>query len=389
MNSPTSSLAMSAVGLVSLAVGMGIGRFAFTPLLPMMQADGLATIADGGNLAFAHFLGYLLGAAASVRLPPLPGRMLPVSLLVIAAATLGMGLTESLPLWLALRWLAGVCSAFTLMIVSNVVMKQLAEAGEAGRQGWVFSGVGAGIMLAGLGALALMAGGSGSAAGWQLFGLAAFFGMALVWVLMRRVPQAAPAAAPKGGTVARAPLAWPLVIAYGAAGLGYIIPATYLPVMAREIIHSPLVFGWSWPVFGLAAFLSTLVAGRLYALGTNRQVWAGCQLVLAAGLLLPVIAGHIAAIMLAGICVGGTFVVITLVGIKEMHRIAPPGDVQRHIAAITASFAAGQMVGPLFAAWAYEATGSFSAPLLIASVALAATAAPLLAKTPKTELLQA
>jgi hypothetical protein len=102
-----------------------------------------------------------------------------------------------------------------------------------------------------------------------------------------------------------------------------------------------------------------------------------------------VIADHIAAIMLAGICVGGTFVVITLVGIKEMHRIAPPADVQRHIAAITASFATGQMVGPLFAAWLYEATGSFSGPLLITSVALAVTAVPLFAGAPKTEPLRA
>ncbi len=389
MNSPTSALAMSGIGLVSLAIGMGIGRFAFTPLLPMMQADGLATIADGGNLAFAHFLGYLLGAAATVRLPQLPGRMLPVSLLTIAVVTLGMGLTTSLPLWLAFRWLAGVCSAFTLMIVSNVVMKQLALAGAAGRQGWVFSGVGIGIILAGLGALALMAGGIGSAVGWQAFGSAALLGTAVVWWLMRRVPETAPAAARRDDAATRMPLVWPLVIAYGAAGMGYIIPATYLPVMAREIIHSPLVFGWSWPVFGLAAFLSTLVAGRLYALGTNRQVWAGCQLVLAAGLLLPVIADHIVAIMLAGICVGGTFVVITLVGIKEMHRIAPPADVQRHIAAITVSFATGQMVGPLFAAWVYQATGSFSAPLLITSVALAVTAVPLLVGAPKTEPLRA
>jgi hypothetical protein len=110
---------------------------------------------------------------------------------------------------------------------------------------------------------------------------------------------------------------------------------------------------------------------------------------MAAGFLLPAIAGHIAAIMLAGIFVGGTFVIITLVGIKEMHRIAPPHDAQRHIAVITAFFAAGQTVGPLFAARIHEATGSFSAPLLIASAALAITAAPLLMRSTTREAWQA
>jgi predicted MFS family arabinose efflux permease len=359
---------------------MGIGRFAFTPLLPMMQADGLATIADGGHLAFAHFLGYLLGAVIAVRLP-LPGRMLPLLLLIIAVATLGMGLTQSIPVWLALRWLAGLCSAFALTTVGAVVLRQLAEAGRPERQGWVFSGVGAGTMIAGLVALAMMAGGVGSMAGWQIFGVIALTGAATVWALMRRIPRPVASATGTTSPRERAPLSWPLIIAYTATGLGYIIPATYLPVMAREVVQSPLVFGWSWPVFGATALVSTLVAHRLYALGTYRQVWAWCQLIMAAGLVLPAVWDHIAAIMLAGICVGGTFVIITLVGIKEVHRIVPAHDAQRHIAIITACFAAGQMVGPLFAAWAYEATGSFSAPLLLASAALAITTAPLLMRS--------
>jgi predicted MFS family arabinose efflux permease len=387
--SPTSTLAMSAVGLVALATAMGIGRFAFTPLLPMMQADGLVTIAEGGDLAFAHFLGYLVGAILAVRLP-LPGRMLSLSLLVIAVATLGMGLTQSMPLWLAFRWLAGLCSAFALTTVGTVVLRQLAEAGRPERQGWVFSGVGAGIMLAGFVALGLMVADIGSAAGWRVFGAISLLATAWVWWLMRGLPHPAPApAATRSLPLPRAPLSWPPIIAYTATGLGYIIPATYLPVMAREIIQSPLVFGWAWPIFGATAALSTLLAGRLYRLGTYRQVWGACQLVMAAGLLLPAIAGHIAAIMLAGILVGGTFVIITLVGIKEMHRIAPPHDAQRHIAVITAFFAAGQTVGPLFAARIHEATASFSAPLLIASAALAVTAAPLLMRSTAREAWQA
>ena len=60
---PQSSIfRIALVGLVSLALAMGIGRFAFTPLLPMMREDGLLSITDGGILASVHFLGYWLGA---------------------------------------------------------------------------------------------------------------------------------------------------------------------------------------------------------------------------------------------------------------------------------------------------------------------------------------
>jgi predicted MFS family arabinose efflux permease len=178
-------------------------------------------------------------------------------------------------------------------------------------------------------------------------------------------------------------LIWSVVIAYGAAGIGYIIPATYLPIMAREIVQSPLIFGWSWPVFGAAAFVSTLLAARLHRRFSNRRIWAASQIVMAVGLVLPVVHPHIATIIIAGVCVGGTFMIITMMGIKEAHRIAPPGDVMRHIAVMTASFASGQMIGPLFASSLHDLTGSFSASLLTTSVVLVTTAGALLVGTSK------
>ena len=83
------------IGLVSLALAMGIGRFAFTPLLPMMRADGLVSITDGGFLASIHFLGYLLGDVVVAKIPCPPRTMLRLSLLVIAGGTLAMGVTDN------------------------------------------------------------------------------------------------------------------------------------------------------------------------------------------------------------------------------------------------------------------------------------------------------
>jgi len=364
-------------GLAALALAMGIGRFAFTPLLPMMQADGLVSIADGGLLAAVHFLGYWLGAVVAARVPCPPRLLLQLSLLAIAASTIGMGLTADMTVWLVLRWLAGVCSAWTLVLVSNYYVSLLAARGRPALQGWIFAGVGTGICIAGLACLMFMAWQVDSARSWQLLGV---LSLLTAIVLGLGAGAAVPANRPAAQSQAadRGPLHWRIVIAYGVMGLGYIIPATYLPVMGREIVPDPLVFGWSWPVFGAAAAVSTVFAARLHARYSNRQVWAVAQAVMAAGLLLPVLYPHIATIIAAGLCVGGTFMIITMIGMKEAHRIAPPRDVMRHIAVMTAAFATGQMLGPLFASATYDLTGSFSAALVAASGMLLITAFSLL-----------
>ena len=45
-------------GLLSLAVAMGIGRFAFTPMIPLMLQDGQLDVAAGGWVAAANCAGY-------------------------------------------------------------------------------------------------------------------------------------------------------------------------------------------------------------------------------------------------------------------------------------------------------------------------------------------
>ena len=362
-------LRITLVGLGALALAMGIGRFAFTPMLPLMQDDGLLGVSSGGLLASCHFLGYLIGALSATRVRLAPRTLLRLSLLLIGISTLGMGLTNSYGTWLGLRWVSGVCSAWVLVLVSNYYVKALADRNRASHQGWVFSGVGAGIAVVGLGCLGFMVWGLESAPGWLALGLLSIAaGIALSLLIGDELP--AEHRPPRSPASQRTPLVWGLLLAYGIAGIGYTIPATYLPVMARESFASPIVFGWSWPMFGLAAFVSTLLVSRLQARYSNRQIWATGHIVMAAGLLLPVVLPEIAAIAAAGICVGGSFMVVTMVGMREAHRIAPPPDVIRHIAAMTAAFATGQVLGPMMGSAWFAASGSLSGALVLTSALL-------------------
>src|SRR5579885_2814624 len=113
--------------MLMLAVAMGIGRFAFTPLLPMMQKDAGVTLALGGWLAAANYIGYLLGAYAAIHLKLPPARVIAGSLLAVAVLTAGMGWTHVPALWLLLRGLAGVASAWALVFTSSWALQRFAQ----------------------------------------------------------------------------------------------------------------------------------------------------------------------------------------------------------------------------------------------------------------------
>src|SRR5262249_54201687 len=159
---------------------------------------------------------------------------------------------------------------------------------------------------------------------------------------------------------------------YGAFGFGYIIPATFLPAMAKQVIRDPLVFGWSWPLFGAAAMGSTLATAMLRSLVSNRRLWVASHLVMALGIALPIVWSGIVSIMLAALFVGGTFMVATMTGLQEAREV---GGVRATglMAALTSAFALGQIAGPISVSLVVGAGGNFAAALAIACPAVAAS----------------
>ena len=352
-------------GLAALAVAMGIGRFAFTPILPMMLQDAGLTIAAGGWLASANYLGYLLGALSATAFRVRPQTAIPGGLLAVALTTLAMGWPLPFAAWVLLRLLAGVASAWVLISVSGWTLETLAVYRRPFLNSVVFAGVGGGIAMAGLLCIGLMQAALGSAYAWTALGLLAAAVTAIVWRAF--CPHVAHAAAAPSGERRR--YRWNAasiraVAAYGIFGFGYIIPATFLPVMAKEALHGSPLFAWSWPVFGAAAVLSTLMVAPLVRLAGNRRLWIAGHLVMAAGVVMPAVWPHLASILIAALCVGGTFMVITLAALQEAKHIAGQ-DPTTLIAAMTSAFAAGQIAGPLTVS--AGAGGGFGIALILAA----------------------
>ena len=373
-----SGLGVAAAGLAALAVAMGVGRFAFTPILPMMQQDAGLSIAAGGWLASANYVGYLIGALWAGAARVNAASAIRAGLATIGVATLAMALDAGFVAWALLRAAAGVASAWVLIHTSAWCLERIAPgispAGKPILPGILFAGVGAGVAAAGLRCVLLMALHAGSSTAWMVLGVVSIAATVALWPLFHDSSKEAG----KSG----APHRWSwqqarLVIAYGAYGFGYIIPATFLPVMARAVVSDPAVFGWAWPVFGMAAVLSTLGVALLSGRYGNRAAWIGSHLVMALGVAAPVFWSGIGGIVLAALCVGGTFVVITMVGLQEARSVAG-AQAPRLMAAMTAAFAAGQIAGPLSVSFVISAGGGFSAALLVACAALVAGALLLL-----------
>lgn len=357
--------------MVALAVAMGVGRFAFTPILPMMQDDAGLSVAAGGWLASANYAGYLLGALSAIAVRARASTVIRGSLLVIALTTFAMALTGHYAAWLVLRALAGVASAWVLVFVSAWSVEQLVQ--RPGLNGVVYAGVGAGIFIAGAVALVLMHAGTGSDSAWETLGMLSLLLALLVWPTFARNTGTARQSTAGSDNARRDAPCRRLIVCYGLFGFGYIIPATFLPAMAKRLITDPAIFGWSWPVFGAAAMVSTLLVAALSRGSGNRRLWAAAHALMALGVAMPAVWPGILSIIVAAVLVGSTFMVVTMVAIQEAREAAGT-QARRLIAAMTAAFAVGQIVGPVVAGYAATRWEDFSVALLAASVLLAASA---------------
>jgi MFS family permease len=368
----SAALPTALAGLAALAISQGIGRFAMTPILPMMQQEGLS-LAEGGWLAAANYLGYLAGALSTIWLNVRASLAIRVALLAIALSTLAMGLVDGFVIWLALRALAGVASGWVLVLVSAWALERLAELQRPQLGGVLYAGVGTGVAIAGVACLVIMQLGAGADAAWIALGVVALAMAGAIW--MPLAFEKNPHAQAGGGT--RPPSAgWLLILCYGAYGFGYIVPATFLPAMARRILSDPLAFGSAWPVLGTAAALSTLVAAKLGASTQPRQVWIASMLVMALGVAAPLIVPGLAGILISAVLVGATFVTITLAGMQEARRLYG-AQARPVMAAMTSAFAVGQLVGPILIALLERLPHGFTLVLLAATACLVAGAVAL------------
>ena len=357
-------------GIIALAAAIGIGRFVYTPILPPMEEGLGLTKSQAGFIASANFLGYLLGAlaASTPRLPGSRRTWLVGTLAVSALTTAAMGLTGAMPLFLLLRFVGGVASAFVLVFASALVLDRLIAAGRGDLAGLLFAGVGLGISIS----AALVSGLLYAGGDWRDLWLASGgLALAAVVAVFALVPDrgADGKASGSGKASGNQRALVSLIVAYGLFGFGYVITATFLVAIVRDAPEIRPLEPLIWIVVGLAGAPSVIFWSKVGARIGIPQAFVVACLVEAVGVAASVLWISAAGVILAGILLGGTFMGITALGLIEARRLTS-GDPRRILALMTAAFGLGQIVGPSFAGVLFDISGSFLLPSMAAAGAL-------------------
>ena len=353
-----------------LAIGMGFGRFAFTAIYPHMVKEGVLTLRDGSLAASANYAGYLLGAILAMRARAHSAHRLCLWSVAGTALCLGV-LALTMPVWLivTVRGVAGIFSALAMVAASLWLLEQRRHGRGAPL---LYAGVGAGIAVSA--ELLVLASQLGwhSAGMWLLLaGVTVLLGLAAAPAIVAsgQATLDAPLVSTTAAVSALAPVApWPLVLIYGLAGLGYIVTATYLPVLVGAALPE-LNSAHVWAVFGLGAAPSCFLWHRLHERLGTRQALRLNLLLQALGVALPVLAPSAAGYLLSAILVGGTFVGTVTIAMPAAQRAAVKAGTNM-MAIMTVVYGVGQIIGPVLAGSLYAQSHSFNSALLAAAGAL-------------------
>jgi predicted MFS family arabinose efflux permease len=380
MSTQTERLKVLSAGIFSLILAMGVARFAYTPLLPVMQQQAGLGLVEAGWLAALNYAGYLSGAliASLIGDLVLKDRLYRIGMVVAVLTTAMMGLTNDPLLWMVSRFIAGLSSAAGILLGTGLILNWLIRHDHRPELGIHFSGIGLGIASCAA-AVWLMSGQLDWREQWFAF-------TALACVLI--VPALAWLPAPDTSGVTKTGQAMvdnppsPLFLrvfmaAYFCAGFGYVVSATFIVAIVDRL---PGLAGQGALVFmaiGIGAAPACinwdLIARRTGEL--NALIAAAVLQII--GILLPVVVGGLPAAIFGALLFGGTFIGMVSLVLTMAGRYYPTRPAKM-MGRMTLSYGAAQIIGPAVVAWLASRLGGYSAGLYVAAAVMVVGVALLL-----------
>ncbi|MDF3006915.1 MAG: transporter [Enterobacter kobei] len=362
------ALRIALSGFVVLIVAMGIGRFAFTPQVPLMIRDGQLTLTSAGLVAAMNYLGYLFGAWDAMRAHRHVESRLYAGVFGAVALTFLSALADNAIAHGLLRLVIGMMSGWAMVLTAAWITDQLAHAGKPGLNAAVFAGPGAGIALSGLLAIGIQSKALSAAAGWQVYGVLALVLIALIARWLPR-PGQLHRSSDKPQPLTLTPDIKRLVWSYSLAGFGYILPATFLSQMAAQRFPGSVFAQFVWPVFGAAAVLGIALSIALRHVGRSHQRLAVVLWLQGAGVIAAWLLPGMAGLVSGALLVGGGFLCAVQLSLVCGRELAPTHA--RYMAGLlTTGYAIGQLVGPMTSALSTWLTHQLEPALGLAGAAL-------------------
>ena len=359
-------------GIFSLILALGVARFAYTPLLPLMQHQAGLGVAAAGWLAAINYAGYLSGALIATLISDLvlKDRLYRIGMVLAIVTTAMMGMSTDFTVWAVSRYIAGLSSAAGLLLGSGLILNWLIRHNHRSELGIHFAGIGLGIACSAA-LVSLM----NEWLTWseQWFALT-LFGCLLLIPALRWLPP--PDRNPMTKTGQKMVDAPPsdlfqrlLIAAYFCAGIGYVVSATFIVAI---IDHMPGMAGKGTLVFfviGIVAAPSCivwdLIARRIGKL--NALIAASVLQML--GIMLPVLGGGLLAALAGAILFGGTVMGIVSLVLTMAGQYYPTRPAKM-MGKMTMSYGVGQIMAPAITGWLATRLGSYAGGLYLAGAAM-------------------
>ncbi|WP_426936735.1 YbfB/YjiJ family MFS transporter [Brevibacterium sp. LE-L] len=368
-------------GALGLSVAMGMGRFFYTPALPLMVAALYWSSAPGAWIATLNYVGYFIGTLVIAQGWVEPNRFVyRLSLIVSTVGLAAVALTPNLIWQGGIRTIAGIASGLIFVCVTQRIPSNSRKPRDGGIS---YGGVGFGILVSGAIVLA-----AGSIADWRQLWLicaavsAIFSVLAWTWPIPARIPQHTPAEAAEPTTTdestdtptpfeanRRRAMAL-LSTGYFFQGGGYIIIGTYLVVLAGPVFGATAAAS-TWLIAGIATAASPLTWSAVAArIGTVKALTL-CYCLQVFGALLAVFGSTPFVLIIAAALFGFTFIGVVMMTIG----IGTQMGVTNASAKLTSWYSIGQIVGPAIvaAALSEHIAVAFIASAIALAIAMALT----------------
>ena len=373
MNEQRARLKVLSAGIFSLILVLGVARFSYTPLLPLMQQQAGLGVAAAGWLAAINYAGYLSGAVIASLISDLvlKDRLYRIGMVLAILSTAVMGLTTDVTVWAVSRYVAGLSSSAGMLLGTGLIMNWLIRHNHRSELGIHFAGIGLGI--AGCSTAVML---FSPWLDWrqQWFAFTAL-GCLLLVPALRWLPKPDTTGLTLSGQKMQDQPPSPLYLrvfmaAYFCAGFGYVVSATFIVASVNKL---PGLEGWGNLAFlaiGIGAapacFNWDLIARRTGDL--NALILAAVLQII--GILLPVMVGGVIATLFGALLFGGTFIGMVSLVLSMAGRYYPTRPAKM-MGRMTLSYGAAQIIGPAITGSLATYLGSYNAGLYFAAGVMA------------------
>ena len=365
-----SQVRLALVGIGVVAITGGLGRFAYTPIIPYMQTTLNISSADIGLLASSNYLGYLIGSIIPLVYSFANKQRLTLYLSVfVSIITLGlMGATEEFYIFSLLRFFQGISGAIGLVIATNLIFSQITDTGRIDLRLAHISGFGVGMFLS---AIAIWICSMFELAwNYQWFVIAILCLVLTIPIISSPLEKGSEASIEPSSHSNRLSLGFVgISVGYFFFGFGYIIFGTFIAALAVNTPALENIQHASWIVVGVSAMPAIFVWQAISKFTGNHISLALSCFTCSAGILTLYFFDGVGASLFA--CLAYGIGVIGIVGLVLMEgKIRHSGSIKFAVAFLTTTFSIGQITGPYISGLMIDFFGDYENAMLLSGCSL-------------------